>query len=161
MCRMDIRIESNLSDIGLKNLLKGIFKYRLRLKAKIEEFRRELAEAGMAEARKAFGDSVQMTYEQLDDRHYCIRANGEEVYFLEFGTGVYTDSSHPLASEMPFKVYPGSWSENHQKTWQQWIAAGNDPYKYPYNHMPKYGMLNASTYMREHAREIAERVFST
>ena len=42
---------------------------------------------------------------------YKMSVFGEDVGFLEFGAGVFTDSSDMFADQVGYAVYPGSWSE--------------------------------------------------
>ena len=47
---------------------------------------------------------------------YSLTATGREVCFLEFGAGLTAGTpNNPYAVEMPFGVYPGSWSETHER----------------------------------------------
>ena len=50
---------------------------------------------------------------------WLVIASGREVMFLEFGAGVDTDTDHAWTQEMPFKVEPGSWSEDHAKQFSE------------------------------------------
>lgn len=43
---------------------------------------------------------------------YRLIASGEDVGFLEFGAGVFTEADD-FESQVSFPVYPGSWSELH------------------------------------------------
>lgn len=84
-----------------------------------------------------------------------IFAQGEQVGFLEFGTGALTDEMHPLADQAPFPVFTGSWSNSPEGagTWLKWLESGKDPMKYPYNREPRYGIYAAVEYIKAHAAE--------
>ena len=43
---------------------------------------------------------------------YVLTASGDDIGFLEFGAGVFTETDE-FASEVPYPVTPGSWSESH------------------------------------------------
>ena len=76
----------------------------------IDRFLERLCEVGQNAAQAAFGNAVSVTWSKSGDG-YVITANGEAVMFLEFGAGIYTDEAHEFASQMPFEVAPGSFSQ--------------------------------------------------
>lgn len=84
-----------------------------------------------------------------------ISAQGEQVGFLEFGTGALSDEMHPLAEQAPFPVFSGSWSNSPDGagTWLKWLESGKDPMEYPYNREPRYGIYAAVEYIKAHAAE--------
>ena len=108
-----------------------------------------LLELGKETAEFCFGsNAVQVTTEVNDVSDNSITcslvANGFAVYFLEFGTGFWTDEDHDLAKNVTeVSIEKGSWSRSPQGagTFDDWDE--NMPDAYPYNHHPKYGMLNA------------------
>lgn len=155
-----MKLTATLSYKSLSQLLKDVNAYKTNFERKVGEFLEELASRAAQQAEYEFDGQVVGSYEKVDDNRYSIYANGEEIGFLEFGTGVYADSSHPYASGVPFRVAPGSWSNEHEGTWERWLAKGNDPGEYPYNMLPLRGMLRTYNWMRDHAPEIAKEVFS-
>lgn len=90
---------------------------------------------------------------------YSITASGKAVCFLEFGTGAYADVNHPYAKRVPFEVRPGSWSETHANTWQEWIDNGGDPKKYRYNTQPRRAMYEAYKAVKKEAPRIIREEF--
>lgn len=44
---------------------------------------------------------------------YKLTVSGEDIGFLEFGAGVFTETDE-FASEVDYPIYPGSWSELHE-----------------------------------------------
>ena len=86
-----------------------------------------------------------------DGYGFTIKVQGEQVGFLEFGAGLPSDHTHPLAKNAPFEVYTGSFSlsADGAGTWQEWIESGKDPNKYPFNREPRYGLLHASEYIKK------------
>lgn len=149
----------DLSYESLTRALQEIEAYQKSFNERVSVFLDGLAKFGATVAQDEFGPDVNLTVEKMDDSHYAIVANGDQVCFLEFGTGVYADSSHQYASRVPIKVYPGSWSEDHENTYQRWLARGNDPGDYPYNTLPIRGMLHAYNAMRDRAPQLAREVF--
>lgn len=155
-----MKLTANLSYKSLSELLKEVNKYKANFDRKVDEFLAELAARAAERAEYEFDGQVTGSYEKVDENRYRVLANGEEIGFLEFGTGVYADGSHPYASAVPFRVAPGSWSNEHEQTWERWLAKGNDPAEYPYNMLPLRGMLRTYNWMRDNAAEIAKEVFS-
>lgn len=90
-----------------------------------------------------------------DGSGFSITAQGQQVGFLEFGAGIWSDYNHPLAQNVPYDVYMGSFSESEdgKGTWLKWLNDGKDPMKYPYNREARYAMLHAVEYIKEHAVE--------
>lgn len=154
-------LTATLSYKSLDGLLKELRQYQTDFFVKVNDFMEKLAAYGAEMADECFGGAVEVTTVQVDQNTWAVVANGAEVGFLEFGAGVYSDSSHELARSAPFKVYPGSWSEEHGKRWEQWLEAGKDPYEFPYNIVPLYGLLTAYNMMRDHALEIGREVFGS
>ena len=128
-------------------------KWQRKTEAGIMAILAEVAQAGVVEAAKYFGYWSCYKEAYPDGTGFYVNAEGSHVCFVEFGTGVYTDADHEYASKVNIGVYPGSWSEKHAQTWQAWLAAGKDPYAYPYNHRPKYGMMHAMHAMRRKLEE--------
>ena len=155
-----MRLTISLNSKSLTAALKMIQEYKKDFETKLNRFVERLATEAAAMAQDEFGSDVTVTAVQVDGTHWSVVANGEQVCFLEFGTGVYADSSHDFAQRVPFNVYPGSWSEEHENTYQRWLAKGNDPGEYPYNTLPIRGMLRAYTWMKDNAERIAIEEFN-
>ena len=88
-------------------------------------FARQAAESGY-EFATAYGIKKtampKVTIEPVHDEHgdgWLVTADGKEVMFLEFGAGIAADPQHPWSNEMPFRVEPGSWSEDHAKQFSE------------------------------------------
>lgn len=163
------RLSANLSYKSLTQLLKDIEDYQKNwLPRKVDEFASELAKVGRDEASRLYSQGggspippdVTVTAVKLEDGKYAIVANGTQVCFLEFGAGVYATSSHPYSSEVPFEVYPGSYSENHGHTFEDWLNS-NSPNKgeYKFNTVPTRALLSAYNEMVRRSREVAQKVF--
>lgn len=140
----DIKISVDTSEVtealaGCEDVLKEYLEQALdrAIKRLVEDVAKPIAQ-------QEFGfDGAVTVYAEKTNDGYAVIAEGEEVCFLEFGAGVYTDNGHPFASEAPFIIKAGSWSETHAQTWQKWIEAGKDPEKYPYNQPPLRAMYSA------------------
>lgn len=88
-----------------------------------------------------------------DGSGFEVIAQGQQVGFLEFGAGLFSEYNHPFAQNVPYDVYMGSFSESEDGagTWLKWLQDGKDPMKYPYNREARYAMFNASEYIKKHA----------
>ena len=90
---------------------------------------------------------------------YVVRAAGEPVFFLEYGTGP-SAGSGPILGEPPVSTEPGSWSALHAGTYQAWLDAGA-PGTYRYEHYPRAGMYYAFRAATQNVQKVAEEVFRT
>lgn len=161
-------IVMGLDPASIDSAIKELEEFARDLPSKNEEFLRRLARKGNDVAATLFQygnqnpipGNVKMTYYAVDDHTWVIEASGTQVCFLEFGTGVYADSGHKYASQMPFEVRPGSWSDEHGKTYQDWLN-NKDPNKgeYRYNGYPVRALLSAYNYMKDSAEALANEVF--
>lgn len=141
------------------NLEKCMIKYKLELQDKCKLFAERLAEIGQNIASNIFDKEVTVITEPIE-KGYKLIASGEDVFFVEFGTGVFAGSDHPWTSKTTeVKIYPGSWAETHKQTWQKWIGSGKDPMGYPYNQEPQKPMLTAYETMLAEINKIAKEVF--
>ena len=73
-------------------------------------------------------DGFEVTAEVTKDG-LLIKSSGQSVLFLEFGTGVYSNSSG-YSEDSQGWIYPGSWSEWHRHTYQMWERSGGRLYAY-------------------------------
>ena len=93
-------------------------------------------------------------------RGFKLTLIGEGVGFLEFGTGVYADESHPFAEEAPFPVYSGSWSDTYGKgTWSAWVKNGKKG-EYPYNRFPVRPLYETSIWIQQNAAQYYTGAFA-
>lgn len=111
-------ITIELSKASCDKALKELDRYKREIKPKLDEVCKRLAEIGRNEA-IAIVDTVRMqegnNVERIDtvqiDNGYKIVMEGEDVYFIEFGTGdgvsAHYDTSVPVAW--------GTWSAEHQR----------------------------------------------
>lgn len=90
---------------------------------------------------------------------YIVRAAGEPVFFLEYGTGP-SAGTGPILGTAPVSTAPGSWSAEHAGTYQAWVDAGM-PGPYRYEHAPRAGMYYAFRAATENVQKAAEEVFRT
>lgn len=98
-----------------------------------------------------------------------IKAKGDQVVFLEFGTGVKV-RDHELSAPLPVEIMPGSWSESPEgkHTWSTWLQGGEFKGKwiqrrfedYPYNTEPRPGMWEAYKAIQAAQEQLANEVFN-
>lgn len=144
---------------GISKSIKRLKNYQQGFPEKLDKFERRLCEEGAEIVRKVFGENHAEI--QKIDNGYALLAVGKAVCFIEFGTGFYADTggSYPMDLPTSINVYPGSWSETHAMTYQQWVDADLPEDEYPYNRTPQHGMVQAFEKMRSKVYEIAKEVF--
>lgn len=91
---------------------------------------------------------------------FILTIKGQGVGFVEFGTGAYADTSHPFAGNAPFNVWSGSWSDDHERTWQAYIKYGayaDRNGEYLYNRYPVRPLYETSEWIRQHWADYLRR----
>lgn len=99
---MKTHFEIGVDGSGIDELIKGIEEYKRWLEQKTDEFAKRLAELGRKYAEESFLSAeydgindVMVEVEEKAQGEYVVRANGEAVLFIEFGTGVNYPDNHP------------------------------------------------------------------
>ncbi len=156
-------LKVSLSTNGIRSLIRELEKFKSDLAEKEDMFMQLLASRVEASLMESYnGKPVEVTTERFNDgdmHGYIVRASGEALGFIEFGTGVYAGyGDNPFADEMPFKVYPGSWSEWHERTYQEWVENGRKG-RYPYNHYPTNALPKAYNELVVNAHTLAREIF--
>lgn len=120
-----------------KSINSAIMSLRREKKRLTEDFKREfLDRLGLELAGRV---DLEIDHEDIYAEHtvdgdkVTIRAYGEGIAFIEFGAGVYADNGEFNAIHVQF--YPGSWSEDHARTYQEWVENGMVG-EYRYNQEP-------------------------
>jgi hypothetical protein len=155
-------ITIELSSDGCAEALRKIEEYKKEIKPKLDEVCRRLAEIGRDEAisivdqiRAAEGNVVERIEAVPIENGWKIVMSGEDVYFIEFGTGdgvePHFDTTVPVAW--------GTWSaENDQILWNQGFWYYNKVrFEGTTAYMPMYYAEKA---MRENVDRIVQEVFS-
>jgi len=152
----------DLSPEGCDFAVKQLQDYERDILPGLDEVCRRLAEIGASEARLHLTHADGNTDATIDPpvkigNGYKIVMSGEDVYFVEFGTG---DSAANHGDYTPLvSVYPGSYSEQHAKkysTYGFWWYGGEKLTETP-AYMPMY---YAGKKMREELPRIVREVFS-
>ena len=159
-------ITVDLFDSGsIDRALAEMLKNKDWVKRQCWEISKILASMGADAARETYGDAgqgitVTVKYGDTYKGEASVVATGQDVCFVEFGTGVYADPVHELAGNMPFDVMPGSWSDTEGKhTWSRWFNSGRDVMEYPFNSVPRRGMLEASKTIQSNVANVVHQVF--
>ena len=154
-------ITIELSADSCNRALKELQDYQKKLKPKLDEICKRLAEIGAQEARLRLGFARGYGNTDADvdvakmDNGYKIVMQGKDVYFVEFGTG---DMVDPHYSNVSVLVAPGSWSETHAKqymTYGFWYYKG-EQLEGTEAQKPMYYAEKA---IRENARRVKDEVF--
>lgn len=144
----------NITVIGIDKAIQRIEKY-VDLKAKSSELAERLAQVGEAEAAKTYGAMVAY---QLTEDGARITISGEDVLFIEFGTGDAAGIHAAQYDAVPSVVRPGSWSETHAHQYEMlgfWWWHNTRFTETP----PHPGAYDAYQAMVQALPQIAEEVF--
>ena len=97
----------SLSSKSIQNAINELKAYRASLDAKMDKLLEELANIGVKEASIRFTTAIydgvndsSVTLESIENG-YCIKAEGKAVAFIEFGSGVYHNTSEPYPNPRP------------------------------------------------------------
>lgn len=157
-------ITVELSKESCSKALKELQKYRQEIKPKLDEVCKRLAEIGAREAelRAHFADGYGNDDVRVDvveiDNGYKIVMSGADIYFVEFGAGIYAGEYAGDTSNVSVGIMPGDWSETHAKQYSEhgyWFY-DNVFYRGTPAEMPMY---YAGKMMREEMPRIVREVF--
>lgn len=154
-------IAIELSVDSCNKAIKELQEYQKRIKPKLDEVCRRVAEVGRDEAlsiingiRLQDGNAVERVDVVPTDNGYKLVMEGEDVYFIEFGTGDGVSAHYDVSVPVAW----GSWSAEHsQMLWNKgfWYY-DNVRYTGTTAYMPMY---YAERKMREEAPRIVKEVF--
>lgn len=160
-----MRIRVNVLDVdSINNAIVQIRNYKKTLQSKIEDILLELATMGQEIVETQFSlvsehESFEVSCE-VSGNNAIIIAEGENVVFLEFGTGVDTiDTTADMETSGLPPIYPGSWSE----TEGTGVFARHGFWHYKgvlyEGTMATMGFYFASKEIKERAVEVTKRIF--
>ena len=154
-------IAIELSVDSCNKAIKELQEYQKRIKPKLDEVCRRVAEVGRDEALSIINGirlQDENAVERVDvvkiDNGYKLVMEGEDVYFIEFGTGDGVSAHYDVSVPVAW----GSWSAEHsQMLWNKgfWYY-DNVRYTGTTAYMPMY---YAERKMREEAPRIVKEVF--
>ena len=154
------KISIELTADSCRAAVEELRQYRKEIKPKLDEVCKRLVEIGMLEAQLHLvlsnGNTDATILQPVKiDNGYKLVMQGEDVYFVEFGTG---DAANPNGYAVSVPVYPGSYSESHGEkyaTYGFWWYGGEKLTETP-AYMPMY---YAGKRMREELPKIVKEVF--
>ena len=138
--------------------MRGWINRMLHLREKVEEIAKRLCKVGEPIIQATHGNHARVWSEPTENG-YKVCAEGEDILFIEFGTGLKAGQDAHLYDEVPGVVGEGTWSATHAKmysTWGFWVFAG-EIYYYTEPHPAFYYAYQA---MVEALPQIAQEVFS-
>ena len=154
-------IAIELSVDSCNKAIEELKKYQKEIKPKLDEVCRRVAEVGRDEAlsiingiRLQDGNAVERVDVVKIDNGYKLVMEGEDVYFIEFGTGDGVSAHYDVSVPVAY----GSWSVEHsQMLWNKGFWYYD---KVRYTGTPAYmPMYYAEKRMREEAPRIVKEVF--
>lgn len=138
--------------------MRGWINRMLHLREKVEEVAKRLCKVGEPIIQATHGNHARVWSEPTENG-YKVCAEGEDILFIEFGTGLKAGQDAHLYDEVPGVVGEGTWSATHAKmysTWGFWVFAG-EIYYYTEPHPAFYYAYQT---MVEALPQIAQEVFS-
>ena len=108
-----------ISITGIDSIINTVRKFQ-NIEERLEKIAKRLCEVGEPIIRQTHGHHARVWYEQFQDG-YRIVAEGQDILFIEFGTGDMAGATRVLYDQVPATVRPGSWSETHA---QQYSTQG-------------------------------------
>ena len=155
-----------LSVDGIDRLQKELKKYQAWQQRKAKELAERLAMLGASTASIRFSRAV---YTGVKDANvsvvaapngYTVKADGESVLFIEFGSGVTYGSGHPEAQE--FGVGPGTYpnGKGHWDDPRGWYLPKEKGGGHTYGNPPAMPMYEARKQIEQELPRIVKEVFS-
>lgn len=155
-----------LSVSGIRKLQDELREYRNWQKEKAEELTERLAMLGASAASIRFSRAIYtgpkdaiVTVEAVPNG-YRVKANGESVLFIEFGSGITYGSGHPEAQE--FGMGPGTYpnGKGHWDDPRGWYLPKEKGGIHTYGNPPAMPMYEARKAIEQELPRIVREVFS-
>ena len=159
-------INIELTEQSLNNAIRELREYALWVQTKESELRSRLAMLGATVASIRFSGAIYNGAKDIsvsvndDGSVATITADGENVAFIEFGSGVKYGYGHPQAGEFGFG--PGTWSDGpdgkgHWDNPKGWYYGSG---QHSYGNPPAMAMYSAVKEIAENVTRIAQEVFA-
>lgn len=160
-------ITIELNNRSITKAVKELRQYAAWVKQKEDELRSRLASLGATVASIRFSRAIyngdnDITVEVDDNGSVAvIKASGEAVAFIEFGSGAKHGYGHPQAGEFGFG--PGTWSDGdegkgHWDNPKGWYYGSG---QHSYGNPPAMAMYDAVREITENVTRIAQEVFKS
>lgn len=155
----------DLSTKDIKELQSGLSEYKKWLKQKTDELCRRLADMGAVKASLGFARAI---YTGPEDHEisvipkggaYAVRADGETVLFVEFGTGL-IGYGHPEPNGMGPGTYPGEGHWNDPNGWWLPRDKNNGHSQHTYGNPPNMPMYNTVKELEMELERVVKEVFA-
>ncbi len=161
-------IKMSLSTPSIDNAIKELKAYRYSLERKKDKLLEELANIGVREASVRFTTAMydgvndsSVTLETISNG-YCIKAEGKAVAFIEFGAGVYHNTSEPYPNPRPSGIVGiGEYGKGHGKRQAWGFKDASGQLVITHGNPAAMPMWYASEEMRSNILKIAKEVFGT
>lgn len=139
---------------------------------RVDEYTKRLADIGVKVATEAFTSalsnpdftsSVSVTAIPDGNGGYVIRAEGDEVAFIEFGTGVYYNGSGSYPGDLPAgvsKIGDYGQGKGSRRAWGYYAGGDKSNLVITHGHYRSAGMYNAEKAMAEEAVSIIKEIFA-
>ena len=172
-----MKISMSLNTASIDEAIRQLEEYKINLERKAKELCQRLASAGYTIAEMQFGSAIydghnDVSVELIDEQNkLVIRASGQTVLFIEFGTGVTYYTYHPKRAELGIGNV-GTYGHGLGKLTGGWRYRGelgtngvpdekHPGYIHTYGNPANMPMYNASKDIRSEVLNIAREVFKT
>ena len=156
---MDKTIRIDLSESSINKAIKQLEKYQKSLEEKTSRLVDILTDGEAEMAKFAFSGWGNVD-KISEDGTGIIEVSGDHIIIAEFGAGLATMESHPLAQNAPVDVYKWSYSEQVGSgegfLTEMWHFGGATYVAVE----PRHGMLDARDYIVNNVESKARQVFS-
>ncbi len=154
----------DLSSAGIKELTQGLKDYEKWLREKSTELCKRLADMGAVKASLEFsraiytGDEDHEIIVEAVDGGYKVKAVGETVLFVEFGTGL-IGYGHPESHGMQPGTYPGKGHWDDPEGW--WLPRDKNGghSQHTYGNPPNMPMYNTVKELELELERVVREVF--
>lgn len=157
----------DLSTSDIKELQRGLKEYDKWLNKKTDELCKRLADMGAVKASLEFSRAVYtgpedhvITVEERGKNCYAVRATGETVLFVEFGSGL-IGYGHPEPHEYGPGTYPGKGHWDDPNGW--WIPRSKNGGHslHTYGNPPNMPMYNTVKELEQELVRVVSEVFAS
>lgn len=166
-----------LSEKSLREAAKQVERLKKDYEAKNKIFVKELAKAGMVEARNHLvGDGDSDPPDFYTDNPYAksgnkgayaestLRLQGDDVAFVEFGSGVHynghpNSSPHPLGVKLGYTIGSYGWHQGLEDHW--WYKGDDGEQHLSYGTEATMPLFHASEHIKQEYKRIAREVFGS
>lgn len=160
------KVTVDLSTSGIERLQKAVREYKQWQKEKTDELTRRLAMLGATTASLRFSRAIYtgpkdavITVEEIDNG-YVVKAEGECVLFVEFGSGIKYGSGHPENAE--YGMGPGTYpnGKGHWDDPRGWYLPKDKGGGHTYGNPPTMAMYDARKKIEQDLVRIVREVFA-